>query len=104
MNSQTKARCGLAIFFTVLIIGSAYLDHEFMVLRGLRGKHLVFIYMWWVTASSILARLLLRESPHDVSFLWGGWPRSRALLVATALPLAVGFATYGISWGTRLAP
>jgi uncharacterized membrane protein YphA (DoxX/SURF4 family) len=81
-----KGALRLAIFFTILIIGSVYLDLEFMVLRGLMGKHLVFIYMWWVTASSILARLLLRESPHDVSFRWGGWPGTRAVLGSHRAP------------------
>lgn len=59
--------------------------------------------MWCVAASSITARLILRESPCDISFRWAGWATTRAVLIATALPLAVGFVAYGIVWSKGLA-
>jgi uncharacterized protein len=100
-----KARRGLAIFFVVLIAGSAYFERRILLLGGSIGGHIGLIYalMWWVTVSSVVARLVLRESPSDVSFRWGGRLGTRAVLVATVLPLAVGLVAYGISWRLGLA-
>jgi uncharacterized protein len=105
MDLTTKARRGLAIFFSALIAGSAYFEHKVLVLGGAIGNHLELVYalMWWVTVSSIVARLVLRESPRDISFRWGGWAGTRAIMVATALPLVVGFVAYGIAWSIGLA-
>lgn len=105
MDSKRKARSGLAIFFPVLVAGSAYFEHKILVLGGSIQNHLGIIFglVWWVTIASIVARLLLRESPRDVSFRWGGSAGTRAIAVATAMPLVVGFTAYGIGWGTGLA-
>lgn len=105
MESRAKARRGLAIFFVMLVAGSAYFEHKVLVLGGAIEHHLGLIYalMWWVAVSSIVARLILRDSPRDISFRWGGWAGTRALVVATALPLVVGFIAYGIAWSTGLA-
>ena len=105
MDSRTKARRGLAIFFVVLIAGTAYFEHKILVLGGDIGRHLNLIYalMWWVTVASVVARLVMRESPRDVSFRWGGWAGTRAILVGTALPLIVGLVAYGVGWSTGLA-
>ena len=72
MDSRTKARRGLAIFFVVLIAGTAYFEGKIFVLSGDIGRHLSLIYalMWWVTVASVVARLIMRESPRDVSFRW----------------------------------
>jgi uncharacterized protein len=100
-----RARRGLLIFFVVLIAGSAYLEHRILALGGAISQHIgvILALMWWVTVSSVVARLILRESPSDVSFRWGGWLGTRAVLVATALPLLVGLVAYGISWSAGLA-
>ncbi len=105
MDSPTKARRGLVIFFVVLIAGSAYFERRVLLLGGSIGQHLGLIYalMWWVTVSSVVARLLLRESPRDVSFRWGGRAGTRGVIVATLLPLIVGSVAYGVSWSTGLA-
>lgn len=105
MYSRSKARSGLTIFFVVLIAGSAYFEHKILVLGGSIQNHLgvIFGLVWWVAVSSIVARLVLRESPRDVSFRWGGAAGTRAILVATVMPLAVGFSAYGIGWSTELA-
>lgn len=105
MDTRTKARRGLAIFFVVLIAGSAYFEHKVFALGGSIENHLGYIYalMWWVTVASVVARLVMRESPRDISFRWGGWAGTRAILVATALPLIVGLVAYGIAWNTGLA-
>lgn len=105
MNSKVKARSGLSIFFVVLIAGSAYFEHRILVLGGSIQHHLGLIaaLVWWVTVSSIVARLALREGIRDVSFRWGGAAGTRAIVVAAAMPLFVGFAAYGIAWSTGLA-
>ena len=105
MDSKRKARSGLTIFFAVLVTGSAYFEHKILVLGGSIQNHLeiIFALVWWVTVASIVSRLVMRESPRDVSFRWGGSAGTRAIAVATAMPLMVGFAGYGIAWGTGLA-
>jgi len=103
IGSRTKARRGLAIFFATLVLCSVCLEHIISVSGQILGRHFMFLYMWCVAGSSILARLLMRESPRDISFRWGGWTTTRALLIATALPLTIGLAAYGISWSTGLA-
>lgn len=106
MNSKaSKARSGLIVFFAVLIPGSAYFIHKILVLGGSIQNHLGIIFglVWWVTVSSIVARLVLRESPRDVSFRWGGWMGTRAMAIATLMPLVVGFIAYGIAWSSGLA-
>jgi len=105
MESRAKARRGLALFFVMLIAGSTYFEHKILVLGGAIEHRLGLIYalMWWVAVSSVIARLILRESPRDISFRWGGWAGTRAILAATALPLVVGFIAYGIAWSSGLA-
>ena len=56
-----------------------------------------------MTVSSIVARLVLREGIGDVSFRWGGAAGTRAIAIAGAMPLVVGFTAYGIAWSTGLA-
>ena len=105
MDSKAKARSGLSIFFVVLIAGSAYFEHRVLVLGGSIQNHLGLIFglVWWVTVSSIVARLALREWIDDVSFRWGGAAGTRAIAIASAMPLVVGFTAYGIAWSTGLA-
>jgi len=52
---------------------------------------------------SIVARLALREWIGDVSFRWGGATGTRAIVIASAMPLVVGFTAYGIAWSMGLA-
>ena len=105
MNSKRKARAGLIVLFAVLIPGSAYFIHKILVLGGSIQNHLWIIFGlgWWVTVSSIVARLVLRESLRDVSFRWGGSKGTRAMVIATAMPMLVGFIAYGIAWSSGLA-
>jgi len=102
MESGRKARAGLAVFLPALIIGSALLEYGIPPLRNRFSAHFVLIYMWWVAASSILARLVRRESFRDLSFCWGGRAGTRAVLVGAVFPVVVGFTAYGISWQTGL--
>ncbi|HEU5400185.1 MAG TPA: CPBP family intramembrane glutamic endopeptidase [Terriglobales bacterium] len=105
MDSKVKARSGLSIFFVVLIAGSAYFEHRILVLGGSIQNHLGLIFglVWWVTVSSIVARLALREGIGDISFRWGGAAGTRAIAIASAMPLIVGFTAYGIAWSAGLA-
>ncbi len=105
MESKGKAVSGLCVFFVVLIAGSAYFEYRILLLGGSIQNHLGLIFglVWWVTISSIVARLALRERIGDVSFRWGGTAGTRAIAVAGAMPLLVGFAAYGIAWSTGLA-
>ena len=105
MQSKAKARSGLCIFFIVLAAGSAYFEHRILALGGSIQNHLGLIFglVWWVTVSSIVARLALREGIGDVSFRWGGQAGTRAIAIAAAMPLVVGFAAYGLAWSTGLA-
>ena len=105
MDSKVKARSGLSIFFVVLIAGSAYFEHRILVLGGSIQNHLGLIFglVWWVTVSSIVARLALREGIGDISFRWGGAAGTRAIAIAGAMPLIVGFTAYGIAWSAGLA-
>ena len=82
MDSKVKARSGLTVFFAVLIAGSAYFEHRILVLGGSIQHHLGLIggLVWWVTVSSIVARLALREGIRDVSLVgWLGHVPSRSL-------------------------
>jgi membrane protease YdiL (CAAX protease family) len=103
VNAERRSRCGLAIFFALIAISSAFLQFDTASLYSTAGSHLVTFYMWCVAASSIVARLIMRESPRDISFRWNGSATTRALLIAFAFPLIAGIATYGIVWSTGLA-
>jgi uncharacterized protein len=78
-------------------------EFEAARLRLLLGVHLIPAYMWSVAAASVVARLILREPPQDVSFGWNGWATARAMLIAFAFPVVIGIASYGIAWSTGLA-
>lgn len=99
MESGINARRGLAIFFVVLIAGSACFEHKVLVLGGVIEHHLGLIYsLVWVGHRLIgcrtadPARVAAR---HLVSL--GGRAGTRAVFVATTLPLVVGFVAYGIA-------
>jgi membrane protease YdiL (CAAX protease family) len=62
-----------------------------------------FVFMYVPAVASIVARLTLREGFDDVSFRLGGKEGIKALLLAWAYPIAVGFLAYGTAWITGLA-
>ncbi len=102
---REKARRGLAIYFAVLIAGSAFLEWRLLQTGESIGKHigLVFALMYTPTVASIVARLALREGIGDISFRIGGREGGKALLTAWLYPLVVGFAAYGAAWAMGLA-
>ena len=102
---KSRARRGLAIYFSVLLPLSAAL--EYTVLRAgdpIRNHGgLIFLLMWSPALASIVARIALAEGVSDVSFRIGGVLGLRAIAIAWFYPLAVGFLAYGIAWVTGLA-
>jgi CAAX protease family protein len=105
LSEAQKARRGLAIYFTVLILGSGLL--EWKILQ--RGESidklplLILALMYVPAAASIVARLGLREGISDVSFGFGARDGLRALLLAWIYPIVVGTLAYGAAWITGLA-
>lgn len=102
LSSAARVRWGLATFFAALAIGSALLEYTASRASFL-DRPFVSIYMWWVTGAAVLAHLLVRDQVRDWAFRWPGWAGTRAVLVGTSLPLVVGLAAYGVSWGTGIA-
>jgi membrane protease YdiL (CAAX protease family) len=99
------ARRGLAIYFGVLIAGSAVLEGMLISAEGPIERHLSLVYllMWTPAFASLVARTLLREGLWDVSFRWGGREGTRAVLLGWLFPVGVGLLAYGAAWLAGLA-
>lgn len=70
-----RARRGLAIYFAVVIAGSGVVQ-TLMIRTGKPIAALaayVIPLMWTPTIAMIVARIVNREGPRDVSFRFGGW-------------------------------
>jgi CAAX protease family protein len=102
---RTRARRGLAIYFSVLLALSAALEYFLLRTGDPIGKHggLIFLLMWSPALASAVARIALREGVSDVSFRIGGTSGVRAIAVAWIYPLGVGVIAYGIAWAAGLA-
>jgi membrane protease YdiL (CAAX protease family) len=100
-----QARRGLAIYFTVLVAGSATVEYLILRAGDSIGHHpgLIFLLMWVPAIAAFVARLVLREGVRDISFRPGGPRGARALLIAWLFPVAVGAIAYGVAWTTGLA-
>ncbi len=99
------ARRGLAIYFSLVVIGSAFFEWRILRTGDPIGAHigLVFALMWTPAIASFVSRFVLREGFSDVSFRWGGRAGTHACRVAWTFPLVVGFLAYGIAWIAGLA-
>jgi len=104
-SARQQARRGLAIYFFIVVIGSAFLEWKILKTGEQVGASigLVFALMWTPAVASFAARLALREGLSDVSFRWGGRAGTRAIGLAWAFPLVVGSLAYGLAWITGLA-
>jgi uncharacterized protein len=102
-SPEKRSRLGLAIFFVLVSASSAFLLFNATFLKSIAGTHVISAYMWCVAAASLLARMIMQESPRDISFRWNGWATTRAMLIAFGFPLIVGVVSYGIAWSTGLA-
>jgi membrane protease YdiL (CAAX protease family) len=102
--SAARARQGLAIYFSVLIVTSGIV--EWLIVRNgdpiQNHPTLVLVLMWMPALSSGLARLMLREGIRDVSFRFGDKIGLRSIGFAVLVPLIVGTMAYGIAWATGL--
>jgi len=102
-SAEKGSRRGLVIFFVLIAVSSALVQFDPNQVKELFGIRVIPAYMWCVGAASIAARMILRESPRDISLRWNGWTTTRAMLIAFAFPLTVGAVSYGIAWSTGLA-
>lgn len=102
-----RARKGLVLFLTLVIIGTVHI-----LTAVIRSGHRVedpavlpfMIALMWVPAlASVIVRLVLREGFSDVSFRFGGRTGAKAVGVALFLPAVVGVLAYGVAWTTGLA-
>jgi uncharacterized protein len=99
---ETRSSHGLIIFLVLVFSCSAWLALDNAQLSGTLGRHLISLYMWSVACASLGARLWMREAPRDVSFRWTGRPTVHAMLIATALPVAVELIVLALGWGSGL--
>ena len=99
-----KARQGLAIYLSVLIVTCGIVD--WLIVRDghrLRDQQtLLLVLMWMPAFSSAVARLALHEGIRDVSFRFGGKVGFRSMGFAVLMPLIVGTTAYGIAWATGI--
>ena len=97
-ETRLRARRGLIIYFAILVPLSAVF--EALMIEG--SSSWVWALMWTPAASSVVARLVLREGFGDVSFRVGGRRGWKAIGVALIFPIALGIIAYGIAWMTGL--
>src|SRR5262245_29194550 len=92
IDSVQGARRGLAIYFSILIPGSAFLEWLLLRTGDPIEKHhgFVFVLMWIPAIASLVARTVLSEGIRDISFRFGGVQGAKAMLIAWVYPLAVG--------------
>jgi uncharacterized protein len=105
VRSRDEALRGLAVYFGVLVAGTAVLEGLLLRAGDSIGKHpaLVLALMWTPALASFVARAVRREGVRDVSFRFGGRSGARMALVGWLFPLAVGAVAYGVAWSTGLA-
>src|SRR5262245_45184574 len=106
ISSETKnARRGLTIYFTVLILGSIFLEWKIIQTGESIEKTpwLILALMYTPAVASIVARLALRDGFEDVSFHFGAREGVRMIVLAWVYPMVVGLVAYGTAWATGLA-
>ena len=99
-DTQRQARCGLAIYFAVLVPLTAVFETIVIITGNFSWSS---ILMFTPAAASVVARLVLREGFADVSFRFGGRRTWKMILLALVFPIVVGLVAYGIAWATGLA-
>jgi CAAX protease family protein len=98
-HSLRRARRGLAIYLTCVIVGSAAVE----LAMSRNGSSIaaqgvpVAVLMWIPGLASVIARLALREGFRDVSFRLGGRAGLKFVAVGWGFPVAVGAAAYGVA-------
>jgi uncharacterized protein len=110
VERRSRARRGLAVYFAVLVPLTALVQGAIFWTGDPIESHvgLVFALMWSPALASLVARLVVREGPEDVSFRLGKRRAgrhpllARSFLVAWISPLFVGLVAYGAAWLTGL--
>lgn len=98
--STARARRGLAIFLSLVIVFNALI----LTLMTISGNLAwIFALMGSVALSSIVARLVQREGFADVSFRLGGRRVVYWYVVGLLFGPVVGFVAFGFAWLTGLA-
>jgi len=100
LADRNQARCGLLLYFAVLLPLSALLDGLIIHTHNLVWA---LVLMWVPTLASVVARLTLRESFADVSFRLGGRRGWYSLGFALSFSVLVGLVAYGATWASGLA-
>lgn len=104
VSEKERARRGLAVYFTALILGSIFFEWKVVQTGESIEKEpwLIFALMYMPAMASTIARLAFREGFGDVSFRLGGHEGRRTVLLAWAYPMVVGCLAYGVAWATGL--
>jgi uncharacterized protein len=99
MDSEQRARRGLAIFFVVLAATSIPLELD-IAQNGLdMNRFLPLVFM--PALASMVARLVMREGFRDISFRLDARSR-RGMLHGVLYPLAVGIPAFTIAFALRV--
>jgi membrane protease YdiL (CAAX protease family) len=104
-TEKETARHGLAVYFAVLIAGSAFFEWRVLLSGQSIDKVplLILGLMYMPTTASLVARIALREGFGDISLRFGGSEGLKAMCLAWIYPMIVGFLAYGIAWISGLA-
>lgn len=100
-ESRRRARRGLMIYFSILLVLSAAI--EAFIIRNPHLDGLIAALMLVPATASVVARLALREGFADVSFRLGGRRGWSAVGISLVFPVIVGSVAYGTAWTTGLA-
>jgi len=104
-TEKETARRGLAVYFVVLMAGSAFFEWR-VLLSGQSIDNvplLILGLMYMPATASLVARIALREGFGDISLRFSGSKSLGAMCLAWIYPMIVGFLAYGIAWTSGLA-
>jgi len=100
MNAE-KARKGLTLFLTLVVLGSAPLIwmaiNSGLPAEDERQLPILVSLMWVPALASVITRLVLREGFSDISFRFGGMTGAKAIAITLSYPVVVGVLAYGIA-------
>ncbi|ALQ68835.1 CPBP family intramembrane glutamic endopeptidase [Bacillus thuringiensis] len=95
-----RAKIGLQLFLSILIITSIILNVVVMVTKSMP---LIVVYMFTPAFSSILTRIILKEGFKDVSFSLGNLKIWKGIGLALLIPMIICGITYSIAWLSGIA-
>jgi membrane protease YdiL (CAAX protease family) len=99
-TDQTRARRGLLVFFSLVVLLTGAID--VLAIDNREFDSLVLLTMLVPAFSATVARLVLREGFGDVSFRLGGHPALRWIVLAPVFAIVVCTVAYGVGWTTGL--